>query len=432
MEHHHIVLIGILLGTFVTMSLLNGVIYLFLREKTYLYYAIYQIAMFFFQLASMGVGDLFDPNIGLGMTFYQGFFSSMMLTTSLVFVKSFLNTRHNTPRHHKALNLLITGLILNMGFMFVGYRSEATVATDFWGVLTAILTVNIAILCVRLKVNQAKYFLSAWLILITGGLVFILRNMGIISNTTFVQYFMLASGLCESIIIFAALVDRTKVVIREKYEALENFHEAEKNRKKAELAYLKAQIKPHFLYNTLSVIDALTIKNPERAKKMIHHLSNYLRGSFHFENDNGMTLLSEELETVKAYLAIEKERFQDKLTIEYDIEELSQVTIPLLTIQPLVENALRHGIFMKPGGGHIKISIKRQPMGLFIRVADNGIGMSKEKREKILNQPNGNEGVGLWNINERLIRYYGERLVIESEDGNGTSVAFRIPMEEGV
>lgn len=423
---------GILLGTFITMALLNGVIYLFFKDKTYLYYVLYQISMFAFQFVSMGVSNLFSDPIARMTTMNQSLFSCLMMTTSLIFVKAFLNTRQNAPKHHIALNILMTVLIFNIILMLAGRRFEANIATDYLGYVTAALTLSVAILCVRKKINQAKYFLFAWSVLSIGGNVFLLRNSGVLPNNLFVQHFMLIAAAVEALLIFAALVDRAKVLLEEKQQALKLFQEAEENRKKAEISFLRAQIKPHFLYNTLSVISALIVKKPLRAKELLHHLSDYLRGSFHFENNNGITMLSGELETTRAYLTIEKERFRDKLTVEYHIDEFVNIPIPLLSIQPLVENALRHGIFKKPEGGIIRITVKRKNDDVIIRVQDNGVGIPEEKLVTILNQDNGAMGVGLWNINERLMLLYGHGLEIDSREGCGTSVTFRIPMEEGV
>ena len=432
LKQQNLIFIGILLGTFITMALLNRVIYTFFREKTYIYYVLYQVAMFAFQFVSMGMNNLFMHPIAYMTEMNQSLFNCLMLLTSLVFVKAFLNTRKNTPKHHFAINSLIAALLGNILLLFGGWRFEANIITDCLGNITAALTLSVAILCVHKKINQAKYFLIAWSVLIMGGIVFTLRNFGILPNTYIIQHFMLIAAVGEALLIFTALVDRAKVLWEEKYLALKLFHEAEENRKKAEISFLRAQIKPHFLYNALSVIAALTVKKPQRAKELLYHLSDYLRGSFCFENNNGMTMLSGELETIKAYLVIEKERFRDKLTVEYEIDDLVNLSIPLLSIQPLVENALRHGLFKRPEGGIIRISVKKQGNYMMIQVLDNGVGIPEEILNKILNQDNGVTGIGLRNINERLMLHYGQGLKIESGKDWGTSVTLRIPIEEGI
>lgn len=199
-----------------------------------------------------------------------------------------------------------------------------------------------------------------------------------------------------------------------------------------ELSFLQAQIKPHFLFNTLSVIASLSTRHPERAKQVLYDLSDYLRGSFNFENYNGITPLSGELATVRAYLSIEKERFREKLHVVYEIdeeeeEELSQLPIPLLAIQPLVENAIRHGILKKPTGGTVKLTIRNNGASVMIQVWDNGVGMSEATLEQILQRKPPKYGVGLINIEQRLLLHYGHGLEISSQEGVGTTVVMRIP-----
>ena len=198
-----------------------------------------------------------------------------------------------------------------------------------------------------------------------------------------------------------------------------------------ELSFLQAQIKPHFLYNSLSVIAALSTREPVRAKELLYDLSDYLRGSFNFENYNGITPLSGELNTIRAFLSIEKERFRDKLKVVYDIEEGIDISIPMLSIQPLIENALRHGILKKPGGGTVTLSVKNIENNVVIAVQDDGIGMPDAKLQEILEQKTSGAGVGLKNIQRRLILHYGQGLDIQSKEGQGTTVTMQIPRSTG-
>lgn len=198
-----------------------------------------------------------------------------------------------------------------------------------------------------------------------------------------------------------------------------------------ELSFLQAQIKPHFIYNSLSVIAALTSETPQKAKELLYDLTDYLRGSFRFNNYNGMVPLSEELETVKAYISIEKARFQNKLVVEYDIDENIDLLVPMLTIQPIVENAVRHGLFAKPEGGHVSLRVYNEEVYVVIRVEDNGGGIPQNTLEELLSDKASYRGVGVKNINRRLILFYGKGLEIRSEEGKGTTVLLKIPKEGG-
>jgi signal transduction histidine kinase len=195
-----------------------------------------------------------------------------------------------------------------------------------------------------------------------------------------------------------------------------------------ELSFLQAQIKPHFLYNTLGVIAALSTKEPERAKELIYDLSDYLRGSFNFENFAGLTPLESELATVKAYVAIERARFKDVLNVEYEIDATIDVSVPMLVIQPLVENAIRHGVIKKNGGGTVWLSIKTIQDDVVISVEDDGVGIPPEKLAEIVQyDAKMVGGVGLKNIQRRMMLYYGQGLTVDSQEGRGTIVSMTIP-----
>jgi len=229
---------------------------------------------------------------------------------------------------------------------------------------------------------------------------------------------------------FSNAFDQARNLSLQLADSLEKEKESAKELIATELAFLKAQIKPHFIYNSLSVITALSTKDPQRTKKLLYDLSNYLRGSFNFENYNGVIPIEDELATIKAYLSIEKERFQGKLNVVYDIDETIERAIPLLTVQPLVENALRHGILKKSEGGTVWLSIQKESAGTVIQVRDDGVGMSNEKIEDIFSGTGAVTGVGLKNIHRRLHLHYGRGLEIASIKGHGTTVTIMIPEHE--
>ncbi|MEN6350676.1 MAG: ATP-binding protein [Syntrophomonas sp.] len=194
----------------------------------------------------------------------------------------------------------------------------------------------------------------------------------------------------------------------------------------AELSFLQAQIKPHFLFNTLSTIASFTNTNPPYARKLITGLANYLRQTFDFKNLDTFVPLERELELVKSYVEIEQARFGEKIKVEFDIDSDLNTEVFLLCIQPLVENAIRHGLRKKAGPGTVTISVSETPGNVRIMVADDGCGMGADKLETILSPEEG-QGIGLWNIDRRLRKLFGKGLTIESEPGKGTIVMFTIP-----
>ncbi|MFS0863950.1 LytS/YhcK type 5TM receptor domain-containing protein [Fredinandcohnia sp. 179-A 10B2 NHS] len=207
--------------------------------------------------------------------------------------------------------------------------------------------------------------------------------------------------------------------------------------KDAEIKALQAQISPHFLFNSLNTILSLVRVNPDKARKLLVSLSHFLRQNLSGTTKN-VASLEQELQHVKAYLEIEETRFEDKLKITYEIEnDVLKQQIPPLTLQPIVENAIKHGMKDRVGDFWVTISISRQENNIFVKVKDNGNGMTTQRIQQICVAPIESElgsGVALYNVNRRLTILYGEEsaLRIKSEVNKGTEIAFMIPYAEVV
>jgi len=198
---------------------------------------------------------------------------------------------------------------------------------------------------------------------------------------------------------------------------------------RSEMAFLQAQIRPHFLFNALNTILSLSLDEPETAHDLLLYLSRYLRGSFDFKNKERLVPLRKELDLAEAYLNIERARFGNRLSVRYEIDANADCHLPPLTIQPLVENAVRHGVTKKEEGGTVSIAVLIEGEEAILSVEDNGCGM-EEPLDVILSRaddPNGG-GVGLKNIHQRLLRQFGKGLEAESKVGRGTRIALRLPL----
>lgn len=193
-----------------------------------------------------------------------------------------------------------------------------------------------------------------------------------------------------------------------------------------EFQYFYSQITPHFLYNTLNSIIGISYKDSDKTRKALNNLSVYLRGKLDIHRKKGFVTLESELELVTAYLEIEELRYGDRLKLEYNIEEGLKALIPPLTLQPIVENSVHHGIATKASNGIIKIITKKEPRGFIsITIEDNGKGMTLEEQEKLL-KGNG-RGIGFKNVMERIKILKGATLTLESNLGKGTKVQIIIP-----
>ncbi len=196
-------------------------------------------------------------------------------------------------------------------------------------------------------------------------------------------------------------------------------------RRKAEFKALQSQVNPHFLYNALNTISCVCRENPDRARELILTLSSYYRQAL--ENDQYILSLHTELYHVASYLELEQARFEEKLVVELDVEDDLNCKVPSFILQPLVENAVRHG-GDRTGARHVSISAHSVEGMAEIAVADRGQGIP---REVVLGLYTGQgKGVGLSNVHKRLKSIYGEDngLKIETSEA-GSRVWFRIPLE---
>ncbi|MDO4966639.1 MAG: sensor histidine kinase [Lachnospiraceae bacterium] len=209
--------------------------------------------------------------------------------------------------------------------------------------------------------------------------------------------------------------------------------------RKAEFELLQSQINPHFLYNTLDAIVWLAEDGQnEKVVSTVKSLSEFFRTSLNQGKD--IVTIKEELQHVKSYLEIQQIRYQDILEYEINVpEELSSYLIPKITIQPLVENALYHGIKNKRGPGKIVVTGERESDYFCIYVKDNGLGISDERLETVLmNITNRNESekstFGLYNVNERIKLDFGDLygISIDSVFKEGTTVSIKLPLKESI
>lgn len=209
--------------------------------------------------------------------------------------------------------------------------------------------------------------------------------------------------------------------------------EQEKQRRRTELALLQAQINPHFLYNTLDTIIWL-IESGEitESVKMVDSLSNFFR--FSLSRGQNVITLAEEEQHIRSYLEIQQMRYRDLMEYEIDIpDQLKNFILPKLTLQPLVENALYHGIKIRRRQGLIRVTSRAQNDSLILEVADDGIGMTKEHLDKVRAslEEGKPEGFGLRAVHQRIQILFGLEygLSVKSTPDNGTSIVVTIPMQ---
>lgn len=215
-------------------------------------------------------------------------------------------------------------------------------------------------------------------------------------------------------------------------QLIEELLQKEKTLRMAELDALQEQMKPHFLYNTLDMIRYMALENrTDEVYNMLETLGNFYRRFL----SKGSTDLSlgEEIEIVKSYLTLQRTRFEDIFTDEYEIEEgLSSIRVPRLILQPLVENSIYHGIRPKGEHGVIRVTVKRQEDFLFLSIYDNGIGMSAHQRELLFSGKD-SRSFGFQGTIERIRYYYKTEDVFEihSVEGEYCEIILKLPLSNG-
>lgn len=293
--------------------------------------------------------------------------------------------------------------------------------------------------------NKSLVFLS-FLLLLVNGIVFFVSSFFVSRNTITPIHQLLQSmknanqgKFCEVKVQpksseFERLFDGYNIMIRQINQLLEKIIQEQKTIRKAELNTLQAQIKPHFLYNTLDSISSLALSGEsEQVCYLVESLGNYYRVSV----SKGKEIISvrEEIDMVRNYLNIQKVRYPDLFEVIYDVEE-SCLSYPImkLVLQPLVENSLYHGIRAKETSGKITIAAQEFEDEIRLSVADDGVGMSNDEIEAILKQEQNSQSksFGLWGTMERIRIFYGNEncFKIESKPEKGTKITLSIPKGE--
>ena len=225
----------------------------------------------------------------------------------------------------------------------------------------------------------------------------------------------------------AELTEKKMELVSKKMEIAEK--DAELARKNAELAdgrsrIMLSQMQPHFMFNVLGTIGHLCRKDPLLASEAIDTFARYLRTNISSVRNTELVSFGEELTHVKSYIWLEKMRFGEELKVEYDIR-CTHFRLPALTLQPIVENAVKHGLGNKEDGGTVIIRTEKKGAFIEISVEDDGVGFDENKLEK-----DGLEHIGIENVKNRLEYMCGGRLEIHSVLGQGTKIQILIPMKE--
>ena len=278
--------------------------------------------------------------------------------------------------------------------------------------------VMIVLLCAETRGNRnAVLFLLSWSPLMLTLLLDILDQFIHLAGERFFNYGLAITMAYQIVSLILDLHKQYKEAIR--------YQQVQKELYEAKVSVMISQIQPHFMYNALTSIAMMCQIDPDTAQEATVTFADYLRGNMDSLKQTKPVPFETELEHLKKYLYIEKLRFANLLNIEYDIQTTG-FYLPLLSIQPLVENAVKHGVGMKEDGGTVKISTRETDDAYEVIIEDDGVGFDTSAERK----DDGRSHVGMENTKKRLHDMCGAQVVITSVIGEGTTARVILPKEE--
>ncbi len=379
-------------------------------------------------LTCAGICTLLDYKIStlifknvLALTFVDQLMQLVMCELMLIYFAEFLKSpvRRN----------IVQGMVYCWMLVSIAYAAISLTGVmgsfDYIGIfstLSAILiVVTLVLLATESKPKETDLYTQ--LLLLSG---IILSLTGLSSAIVFYDYYEIMPIIYQiGVVIFVVLQYIIFInQIKSAFDLIRKADDMEREIKSSKMQILSSQIQPHFMYNTLTSISALCDRNAAEAKEAVQNFARFLRGNLDSLSQKEMIPFSREIEHVRAYLSLEQMRYGDYLKVSYDIEE-DNFTIPPLTIQPIVENAVKYGVGKKEAGGTVSLKTRRVGDNVEITVSDDGVGF-------ILRQhidDDGRKHVGIDNVKARLEAMCDGKLSIASTLGAGTTVTMTMPYD---
>lgn len=384
------------------------------REKSSIYFSIFilmAILSVVFSLSPYSLVSIGMVHISAQILFY---FQHMSVFIGTLFLYLTIMTLYHPSKITKVDYALISGVGLLIIIPFTLYFKTLMSSIFYFGLFNIFILIMM-LLCslIRRKDNTYHNFIATMIAFILGGAIYdvlihqnILTYVGEILPTVILICVMLYSSI-------------TTFIHEQEISNVQEIVELNKKIRDTEFTFLNSQIQSHFIYNTLNSIQSLCITNPLKAAELIEEFSMYLRTRLEFNKMPILVNFEDELEHIRTYLNIEKERYGNRIRFQYDLKK-GDFMVPPLTVQPLVENAVKHGISMKKSGGTIIISTYENNKGIYIKIEDDGLGFDpKSLSEK--------QRVGTENIRYRLNLHLGANLTISSRPNEGTVSIIHIP-----
>lgn len=414
-------------GMLIAVVATNLIAFFILKNKTPLAFSICVLLLSVHQGISYGMYNVIIPSHSYVIMNLSIEIGLLFIISIILFFIVFSDVKTYNKHYYRLLLLFIAACLVDYPVCF----ADKVVANLYAHCLTIIVPVVILYISFRMHLaghKDQRLFMVGW------GLTILLYVMAMLVCEGMIQMGLstvhlpteLIIMLIVSMVFTVAITEYVRHMQAEDQRIRQQYQVASERIKWTETALLQTQIKPHFLYNTLTAIEQLCETDSQKAQTAIADFAAFLRSNIDFSAETRLIRIERELSNVKHYLSLEQMRFEERLQVVYDIQA-DGFLVPPLVVQPMVENAVRHGVTKRPEGGAITVSIQDTPTDYVITVTDNGVGFDPDS-------DTWNEGyhIGIDNAQERLNRQCGGTLIIDSKIGVGTVVTMSIPKKVNV
>lgn len=414
-----------LFGILLTTVLVNLIIYFALKSKICLFFALCIFLVSAHEGCTIGIYNVIFPihsNIIMQFSIQIGL---LYLISIIVFFRAF----SEVETHHRGYDLcskvLIAACLLGYPICFID-KVTANLYAHFLAVVPPLFIFYASLRLYTAGKIKHRLFLIGWNITTITYILVVLCAEGILhlQNNYITIHGTLIGIVVVSILFTVAAVNFTKTMQMEHMQMRQQILLTSEQIKQMETALMQTQIKPHFLYNTLTSIEQMCEIDSRKAQRAIADFADYLRNSIDFSTETRLIRFEKELSNVKHYLALEQMRFEERLHVIFDVQS-GGFLVPPLVVQPIVENAVRHGVTKKPEGGTVTVSVRETEKAHVIVVMDSGVGFDPDSSTW-----NSGRHIGINNVRERLSHQCCGSLQIDSRIGTGTTVTIIIPKGE--
>ena len=344
----------------------------------------------------------------------------------MIYLKSYISAKE----HYVFVNwFILLGILCStvfMGMQLCGYSNYRLFESTVVPVFMIWIMIEFAMVVVDGLENNSK---STRLIMFSTMFLAV-ATLAELMHYYLTNYFWINLFLLGLVVFSFTQVYVIMMKFKDVVHELERAGQLESELVRQHVTMMLSQIQPHFLFNAMTSIRALCDENPQSAKAAMGDLAVYLRGNMDSLSSSVPIPFTKEMGHLESYLALERIRFEDRLNVDYKIEA-DDFCVPALTIQPLVENAIKHGIAKKENGGTVTIHTYRTDEGVVIEVSDDGVGVEFTSIEALSEKNDGRSHIGLKNVKSRVSDMCKGTFEFESVKGQGTIVTILIPNDDG-